>query len=200
MRYIDFVRIQSIIIGIKESAKMSKNILVISASPRKGGNSDTLCDEFIRGAKDKGHRTEKIFLKDRKINYCMGCGVCNSAHECVQKDDMQEILEKMIKADVIVMATPVYFYSMNAQMKTFIDRTVPRYTEIKGKEFYYIITAADTQIANMQKTIEGFRGFTIDCLEDTKEKGIIYGINAWNEGDIKSSSAMQQAYEMGKKS
>jgi len=177
---------------------MSKNILVISASPRKGGNSDTLCDEFIRGAKDKGHRTEKIFLKDRKINYCMGCGVCNSTHRCVQKDDMQEILEKMVKADVIVMATPVYFYSMNAQMKTFIDRTVPRYTEIKGKDFYYIITAADTKVANMQKAIEGFRGFTIDCLEDTKEKGIIYGINAWNEGDIKDTPAMQQAYEMGK--
>jgi len=198
MHYIDFVRIQSIIIGIKESAKMSKNILVISASPRKGGNSDTLCDEFIRGAKDNGHITEKIFLKDRKINYCMGCGVCNSTHRCVQKDDMQEILEKMVKADVIVMATPVYFYSMNAQMKTFIDRTVPRYTEIKGKDFYYIITAADTKVANMQKAIEGFRGFTIDCLEDTKEKGIIYGINAWNEGDIKDTPAMQQAYEMGK--
>nr|HPO28241.1 flavodoxin family protein [Petrotogaceae bacterium] len=198
IQYIDFEWTQSIIIGIKESAQMSKYILVISASPRKGGNSDTLCDEFIRGAKDNGHITEKIFLKDRKINYCMGCGVCNSTHRCVQKDDMQEILEKMVKADVIVMATPVYFYSMNAQMKTFIDRTVPRYTEIKGKDFYYIITAADTKVANMQKAIEGFRGFTIDCLEDTKEKGIIYGINAWNEGDIKDTPAMQQAYEMGK--
>lgn len=106
-----------------------KNILVISASPRKGGNSDVLCDEFIKGAQQAGHKAEKIFLRKFKVNYCTGCGVCNSTHKCVQKDDMAEIMDKMVNADVIVFATPVYFYTMDAQLKTLIDRTVPRYTE-----------------------------------------------------------------------
>lgn len=179
---------------------MSKQILVLSASPRKGGNSDTLCDEFIRGAKESGHKTEKVFLGDHKINYCTGCGVCNSTHKCAQKDDMEVILNKMTTADVIVLSTPVYFYSMDGQLKTLIDRTAPRYTEIDHKDFYFIISAADTDIKMMNRTIEGLRGFTEDCLTDPHEKGIIYGIGAWQTGDILNSPAMEQAYEMGKNS
>lgn len=177
---------------------MSKKVLIISASPRKGGNSDTLCDEFIRGAQESGCEVEKVFLCDRKIGYCTGCGVCNSTHKCVQNDDMAEILDKMIKADVIVMATPVYFYTMDAQMKTLIDRTVPRYTEISNKDFYFIVTAADTDQSALERTIDGFRGFTEDCLPNAHEKGIIYGTGAWQIGEIKRSPAMNQAYEMGK--
>lgn len=177
---------------------MSKKVLVISASPRKGGNSDTLCDEFIRGARESGSEAEKVFLRDRKIGYCTGCGICNSTHECVQNDDMAEILDKMVKADVIVMATPVYFYAMDAQMKTLIDRTVPRYTEISNKDFYFIVTAADTDQSALERTIDGFRGFTEDCLPNAHEKGIIYGTGAWQIGEIKRSPAMNQAYEMGK--
>ena len=175
-----------------------KNILVISASPRKGGNSDVLCDEFIKGAQQAGHKVEKIFLRNFKVNYCTGCGVCNSTHKCVQKDDMEEILNKMVAADVIVMATPVYFYTMNGQMKTLIDRTVPRYEEISGKDFYFIVAAADSSRANMEKTLEGFRGFTADCLPDAHEKGVVYGTGAWQAGDIKSSPAMDEAYRMGR--
>jgi multimeric flavodoxin WrbA len=110
---------------------------------------------------------------------------------------MPEILEKMISTNAIVMATPVYFYTMNGQMKTLIDRTCSRYTEIKGKDFYFIVAAADDNKQAMERTIEGFRGFT-SCLEGPEEKGIIYGTGAWNIGDIKGSKAMEQAYEMGK--
>lgn len=91
-----------------------KKVLVLSSSPRKGGNSDILCDEFILGAKESGNDVEKIFLKDKKINYCVACEYCTKNNGiCIQKDDMAEILDKMVKADVIVMATPVYFYTMN---------------------------------------------------------------------------------------
>lgn len=177
---------------------MAKKILVLSASFRKGGNSDTLCDQFIKGAQETGHVVEKIYVNDQKINYCRGCGVCNTTHKCIQKDDMENILNKMVAADVIVMATPVYFYTMNGQMKTLIDRTVPRYEEIAGKEFYFVVAAADGNKDNMQKTIESFRGYTEDCLPGAVEKGIIYGTGAWQIGDIKSSPAMQEAYQMGK--
>lgn len=134
---------------------MSKKVLVISASPRKKGNSDLLCDEFIKGAVTAGNEVEKVFLSDLKINYCTGCGVCNNTSRCVLTDDMKAVLDKMVAVDVIVLATPVYFYTMDAQLKTLIDRTVPRYTEIRNKEFYYIVAAADTKTANMEKRSKG---------------------------------------------
>ena len=177
---------------------MNKKVLILSSSPRRGGNSDVLCDEFMHGASESGHSVTKVFLRDKQINYCIGCGGCYSTSKCVQQDDMASILDQMVTSDVIVMATPVYFYTMDAQMKTLIDRTVPRYTEIKNKAFYYIVTAADSSITNMQKTIEGFRGFTLDCLGGAIEKGIIYGVGAWNKGEIQKTPAMKQAYEMGK--
>jgi multimeric flavodoxin WrbA len=178
---------------------MNRKVLLLSSSPRRSGNSDLLCNQFALGAQEAGHHAEKIFLKDRKINYCTGCGTClNAKKPCPQKDDIAEVLEKMIAADVIVMATPVYFYTMCGQMKTLIDRTCSRYTEISGKEFYFIVTAADDSKPAMERTLEGFRAFT-SCLDKPKEKGIIYGTGAWNIGDIKKSEAMKQAYEMGKK-
>lgn len=175
-----------------------KNVLIISASPRKNGNSDILCDRFAQGVSESGHKVEKVFISSKNIGYCSGCGVCNSTHQCVQKDDMAEILDKMVHADVIVLATPVYFYSMDGQMKTFIDRTVPRYTEIKNKEFYFIMTAADTEKKNLMRTMETFRGFTEDCLHGAKEAGIIYGTGAWQTGEIKTTPAYDEAYEMGR--
>ena len=178
---------------------MSKKVLIISASPRKGGNSDALCDQFLLGAKEARHNVEKVFLRDHKINYCLGCGVCNNTHVCVQKDDMKGLLDKMVDADVIVLATPVYFYTMDGQLKTFIDRCVSRYTEISNKEIYFIVAAADANKDNLAPAIEGLRGFTRDCLEGSKEKGIIYGTGAWQVGEIKTLPAYKKAYEMGKK-
>ena len=178
---------------------MSKNVLIISASPRRHGNSDTLCNRFLEGAAESGNNVEKIFLKDKKISYCVGCGYCFKNHKCSQKDDMADILEKMLSADVIVLATPVYFYSMDAQMKCFIDRTTPKYTQMKNKKFYFILTAADPDKANLHRAMEGFRGFTEDCLEGAKEAGILYGVGAWNIGDIQNTPAYNEAYEMGKK-
>lgn len=177
---------------------MNKKVLILSSSPRKNGNSDMLCNEFMRGATAAGHNAEKIFLADKKIGYCRGCGVCNSTHKCVQRDDASEILEKMLDADVIVMASPVYFYTMCGQMKTMIDRTVPCYTDIKNKEFYFIITAADENKKLMGRTIDGFRGFTDDCLTNPIEKGIIYATGVWHIGDIEGTKYLKEAYEMGK--
>ena len=177
---------------------MSKKVLIISSSPRKGGNSDLLCDGFEKGALEAGNEVEKIFLKDKTVHPCTGCSVCSMyGKSCPQKDDAAEIVEKMIVADVIVMATPVYFYTMCGQMKIMIDRCCARYTEITNKEFYFIIAAAENDKSMMERTIDGFRGF-LDCLENPQEKGVIYGIGAWKVGEIKDTPYLQESYEMGK--
>ena len=92
----------------KEGNRM-KNVLIISSSPRKGGNSETLCEEFYAGATEAGHNAEIVSLRDKNINYCKGCYVCRKRGKCVQDDDMLPLLEKIKEADVLVLATPVYF-------------------------------------------------------------------------------------------
>jgi multimeric flavodoxin WrbA len=176
-----------------------KKVVIISSSPRKDGNSDTIADNFAKGAKDAGNQVEKIFLKDKKINYCTGCGFCNTNDysKCSQNDDMEEILDKMQEADVIVLATPIYFYTMCGQMKTFIDRICSRYTRIVNKDFYYIMTSADGNRACQNRTIEEFRGL-LACLSGAKEKGVIFGVGVWQKGDVNATNYPQQAYEMGK--
>lgn len=177
---------------------MAKKVLILSSSPRRGGNSDTLCDEFMRGAMESGNEVEKIFLRDKIINYCTGCSTCSRYNKpCPQKDDTAEILEKMIRADVIVMATPVYSYTMSAQMKTLIDRCCGRYTEMGNKEFYFIATAAEGDRKLMERTIDTFQGF-LDCLENPVIKGVVYGAGVWHTGEINDKPAMREAYEMGR--
>ena len=178
---------------------MSKSVLIISSSPRKAGNSDLLCDSFMQGAQDAGHSAEKIVLRERKIGFCTGCGFCQTHQgKCSQRDDMKDILEKMVAADVIVLATPVYFYSMCAQLKVFIDRVCPRYTEVSNKKLYLIATAADTSKAALDGTIAGFRGF-LDCLDNVEEAGILYGTGFHNLGEVKGKPIMKTAYDMGGK-
>lgn len=174
-----------------------KKILILSGSPRKSGNSDILCDEFMRGALESGHEVEKIRVAEKKIGYCRACYACRESGVCVQKDDMAEVLQKMIDADVIVLASPVYFYSIDAQLKALIDRTVARWLEVKDKEFYYIVTAADGENSAAETTLQCFRGYA-DCVEGAVEKGVIYGMGAYEKGKIKSSKAMQDAYNAGK--
>lgn len=176
---------------------MSKKVLILSGSPRKNGNSDLLCDEFAKGAKEAGHDVEKIRVAEKKVGYCRGCYACKESGKCIIKDDMADILQKMIDAEVIVLASPVYFYSIDAQLKTVIDRTVARWLEVRDKEFYYIVTAADAEQEAADTTIACFRGYA-DCVEGAKEMGVIYGMGAYEKGEIIGSAAMTQAYDMGK--
>ena len=177
---------------------MGKHVLILSGSPRKGGNSDILCDEFMRGAQEVGNEVEKIRVAAKKVAPCAACYYCRDhGGECARKDDMAEILQKMIDADVIVLASPVYFYSIDAQLKAVIDRTVARWLEVKNKEFYYIVTMADEEHASADTTLACFRGYA-DCVEGAEEKGVIIGNGVYEPGKVKNTSAMQQAYEMGK--
>ena len=177
---------------------MSREILVLSASPRKGGNSDLLCDSFMQGAMAAGHQTEKIFIQQKTINSCLGCEVCKSnGGSCVHKDDMTEILNKMIEKDTIVLATPIYFYSMDGQLKTLIDRTYARYPEMNGKKFYFILTGGAPDKSYMETAVAGLQGF-VNCVPEAKINGIVYGIGTGEKGDVKNTKAMEEAYNMGK--
>ncbi len=177
---------------------MSQKVLILSSTLRAGGNSEILSEEFARGAQESGNRTELVRLRQKKVAMCTGCGTCSEQGKpCPQKDDAPEIIEKMVEADVIVLATPVYFYAPCAQLKALIDRCSARYEEMKNKKFYFIATMADETTENMERTFDTLRGFT-NCLEAPEECGCVYGTGVWKKGEVRNTPAMRQAYEMGK--
>ena len=176
---------------------MSKKVLILSGSPRKNGNSDLLCSEFLRGAQEAGHTVEKIRVQEKKVACCLACYACRDTGVCAIKDDMAAIMQQIIDCDVLVLASPVYFYSIDAQLKAVIDRTVCRWTEVKDKEMYYIMTAADEERSSMDTTLACFRG-SADCIEGAVEKGVLYGTGVYEAGAVRQTALMQQAYEMGK--
>lgn len=178
--------------------KAHKNVLILSGSPRREGNTDLLCDKFARGAKEAGARVEKIFLGDYDIKFFQEADerhVGDSAD--VATDDAPMIVRKMLDADIIVLASPVYFMNINGQMKTLIDRTYSHFMDLKNKEFYYITACADNAESTADFAITGFRGFVM-CLPNPTERGMIKAIGLGRKGCVKGTAFMQQAYELGK--
>ena len=174
-----------------------KNVLIISSSPRKNGNSELLCKEFYEGAVESGHHAELVRLAEKQIGYCKGCYVCRKSGRCVQNDDMMELLEKIKKADVLVLATPVYFYSMCAQLKTFIDRLFYVYRQVHA-DIYLIVTAHDTDLPLLELTAESIRGCTRDCFEGCEEKGCLIVGGVGKRGEVIGREEMETAFEMGR--
>lgn len=175
-----------------------KNVLILEGSPRPNGNSCILSEEFACGAAESGCSVEKVLVAQKKIAGCLGCDYCQRNNGvCVHKDDMQEIREKMMAADVIVLASPIYFYSMTGQMKTMIDRTYAFFAGLEGKKFYFIITCAAPDVSFTETMQAALRGFTC-CVPNAVEGGVVLGIGASAAGDICSSAAMEQAYRMGR--
>lgn len=179
---------------------MAKKIIVISTSPRKGGNSETLADVFISGAKKAGNETEKVCLYDKTINFCRGCLVCQETQKCVIRDDMAAIIEKMLQADVVVFATPIYFYEMSGQMKTLLDRTNPLYpSEYTFRNVYLLATSQDDAEYAIDGAVKGLEGW-IACFDKAKLSGVVRGTGADKLGDIeKMPEILEEAYQLGLK-
>ena len=174
-----------------------KKVLIIAGSPRKGGNSDLLARQFAKGAAENGNEVEIVYLREKKINYCQGCLVCLKKGECFQKDDANNLLPKMMGADVVCFSCPVYYYSVCGQMKVFLDRMNPLYDRMKDKDFYYMVTAQDDNKAQLNRAFDVFDGFA-DCFADIRRCGRIYGGGADKKGEVEALPAFTEAYELGK--
>lgn len=176
---------------------MSKKIVVISTSPRKNGNSETLADEFAKGAIDAGNMVEKICLYDKTIGFCKGCLSCQKTQRCVIHDDADVIAQKMGEADVLVFATPIYYYEMCGQMKTMLDRANPLFSsDYKFREVYMLSTAADDDEFVPQRAENGLQGW-LDCFPKAHLSGTVFAGGVTQTGEIFGHSALAKAYEMG---
>ena len=180
---------------------MGKKIVVLAGSPRIGGNKGFVFGEKIRGAGESGNEGTKFYLAQKKIHPCIGCISCRQTeNKCVfrEQDDFEEIIQAVIAADVLVIASPVYFYGLTAQMKTAMDRFFAREAEVKNMTAYFVTTAAAPAEEYIETAKACFRGF-ISCFENVRESGIVAGLGTREKGEVKTSPAMQEAYDLGKR-
>ena len=177
---------------------MSKTVLVLSTSPRKGGNSDALADAFVRGAQKAGNQVEKITLYDKTIGFCKGCLSCQNTQRCIIRDDADAITQKMLTADVIAFATPIYYYGMCGQMKTLLDRANPLFpAAYQFRDIYLLAAAAEADEHTVDGVVTGLQGW-IDCFEKSRLAGTVFAGGVTAVGEIQGHPALQQAYETGK--
>lgn len=176
-----------------------KNVLIITTSFRGGSNSDILAGECMKGARDAGHHTELISLRKKNIKYCIGCLMCHKIGKCVLKDDVEPMMKKVREAQVLVFATPIYYYEMCGQMKTFLDRMNPLYeSDYNFRQVYMIATAAEEGQSVFEKAYQGLQGW-VDCFPKAKLCGLVAGGGIPGPEQAQDHKAvMEEAYMLGR--
>lgn len=174
-----------------------KKVVIISTSLRANSNSDAMAKAFGEGAKSAGHEVSLISLAGKKIDFCRGCLACLKLGECVIKDDAIAIAEQVLEADVVVWATPIYYFEMSGQMKTLIDRMNSLYAkDFKFREVYLLSAAADDEEGVDEKAIGGVQGW-IDCFKGVELKGTLFCGGVTDPGEIAGNKAIEDAFQMG---
>ena len=174
-----------------------KKVLVISASPRVNSNSEALAKAFAKGAEESGHEVELISLRGKTINFCRGCFVCQEKQRCVIRDDADAIWQKALTADVLVFATPIYYYEMSGQLKTLLDRLNPLFpSDYAFRDVYMLTAAAEDEEYVPQRAVSGLEGW-VECFERAKLAGSVFMGGVTAPGENPDHPALDQAYRMG---
>lgn len=177
---------------------MSKRVLIISSSPHKGGNSETLAAAFAKGAQEAGHQAETVYLREKQYSFCKGCFACLKLGHCVIKDDAVEIAAKMHDADVLVFATPVYYYCVSGQLKTMLDRANPLFdTDYAFTKAYLLATAAEDEPETVEGTVKAVQGW-VDCFPRCQLVETVFAGGVNEVGEIIGHPALDRAYQVGK--
>lgn len=172
-------------------------VLVLKGSPHINGTSNTLVNEFIKGAKEKGHNVEIVDVVHSSLHPCLGCDYCGMNGKCVQKDDGNQILEKILESDCLVFVTPIYYFGMSAQLKTLVDRFYARNMAITQKHLKVIyFAAAWNDDETVMKALDAHLDILTSYLE-MEEVGRVLAKGAGYPSAIKQVY-LKEAYELGK--
>jgi multimeric flavodoxin WrbA len=186
--------------------KTQKNVMIVIGSPRKRGNSSILAKQVASGAEDAGAKVELFFLHNMNIKPCSACEGCRKkrATGCVIRDDMQKLYPKMRAADAIVIASPIYWFTVSAQTKLFMDR----WYAFGADENYKVLAETKFGIVLAYADADPFSSGAVNALRTFQDAfnylgaevvGTVYG-SAWKAGEIsKNKSVMKQAYALGEK-
>ena len=175
-----------------------KRVVVISTSLRPGSNSNAMAEKFAEGARAAGNEVEFISLRGKEIRFCTGCLSCQKMSACVIKDDVPAIMERVLNADVVCWATPIYYYEMSGQMKTLIDRMNAMYRmDYRFRDVYLLTTAAEEEEETPKRAEIGLQGW-IACYEKSSLKGHIFCGGVSNPKEIEGNIKLREAFELGK--
>lgn len=183
--------------AITNNGGNNMKILVLTGSPRKNGNSNTLVDNFIKGAQEKGHNVVRFDSAFKNVHPCTACNHCGMNGECVFKDDFEFVRKNIVDADMVVFATPMYYFGISSQLKTVIDRFHAINGQIHvSKKSALIMTYADTS-AKDAEPIKKHYEVLLNYLGWTSV-GEIIAPGVWQAGAVNSTDFPKQAYELGK--
>ena len=181
---------------------MAKNILVLTGSPRKDGNSDRMAEAFIRGAQSAGHHAEKFETAFHAVQGCHACRACWSrGNACIVQDGFRKLEPLLEEADAIVFATPLYWFGFSAQLKAAIDK-MNAYTvaacplPLKIKECALMVCGADDEESSFAAIKENYRSIAKYMKWTDRGMLVIPGVS--EKGDIDKTDALQRAEELGK--
>lgn len=179
----------------KENKKMK--ILVLTGSPRKGGNSSILADNFIKGATEAGHTVVRFDAAFKNVHPCIGCNKCGMNGPCIFKDDFEFVRENIVDAEVVVFATPMYYFGISAQLKAVIDRFYAINGKIhRPKKAALLMTYANTA-ASEAEPIKNHYEVLLKYL-GWQDVGQVIASGVWPVGAVEHTAYPQQAYELGK--
>lgn len=184
-------------------------VLGIYGSPRKGGNTDSLLDEVLRGAQDAGAEVKTVRCCDLSMSGCVECGGCDQTGACVIQDDMQTVYPLLAEADVIVLASPMFFYGITSQAKALIDRCQAMWCKQllakgPGKRTShdsgrgYLVAAGATKGKNLFQSSELVAKYFYDALDMSYEGGVLVKAVEGPEDIRKHPDVLLEAYELGK--
>ncbi|MDL2225700.1 flavodoxin family protein [Eubacteriales bacterium OttesenSCG-928-M02] len=178
-----------------------KNVLVLVGSPRKNGNTEALADAFIASVQETGHFVEKVTLAGLRIHGCIGCGACRKTTpgRCVQNDDMQAIYPKLYHADVLVLASPVYYFGITSQLKAALDRF---YVSLSGGVSFPIKESAFLAVCGYHKEsaadpLLSMYASLVDYYS-WKDLGSVIAAGIYDKGEIMGHNALLGASALGK--
>lgn len=171
-------------------------VLVLTGSPRKNGNTNTLAARFIEGAKAAGHDVFRFDAAESKVSPCRACNACGMNGPCVIKDDFEQLREKLVEADVIAFATPMYYFGFSSQLKAVIDRFYALAGRLHTpKRCVLMMAYADTD-ARKRRVLDDYYAMLLDYHGWT-DAGRIIAPGCWPAGAINATDLPQKAYNLG---
>lgn len=172
-------------------------VVVLTGSPRKKGNSNYLAEQFAKGARDAGHEVFVFDCAKQKLSPCLACDHCGMNGDCAVKDDFSLILRPQLEqADMIVFASPIYYFGLSAQLKMAIDRFYALNGKMHGKKSALLIAMADTADVTGSYAVDYYKGLA--GYLKWKDEGIIVAKGVWSAGDVVKTSYAEKAYSLGR--
>lgn len=172
-------------------------IIVLSGSPRNGGNTDLLVESFVKGASSR-HDVEVVTVREKRIHPCTGCNGCflRQDHRCVQQDDMQELYDKLAKCDVLAAASPVYFYGVSAQLKAVIDRLHTPLRETFSIQKLALLLVGASTLPAVFDSIKVQYQLILDYFH-LENAGMVVASGVKEKGDILNHPALEEGFRLG---